>query len=154
MAENKSRDEVFTWYYFYDSKHPLLLLRALLFFDKVFILFCFSIRTICSQVKSPNSAPRYSESDHPVLCVRVGETLEPLETTLETSWRGWVARVGAECRKNTCSGERRGQECHRQMQRWKQSSGTDLKRQLSEVEAASLAPPGPLSSRPPSEVQN
>lgn len=37
-------------------------------------------------------------------------------------------------------------ECRSPMQGWKQSSGIDLKRQLTEVAAASLALPGPLSS--------
>lgn len=60
-----------------------------------------------------------------------------------------------------CTGEQRKQECRSQIQRWKQSSCNDLKRQLTEVDAACLALPGLPSARqisegscPPSEVQN
>lgn len=84
--------------------------------------------------------------------------------TLGKWWRGWPLRVGAKCRReHACCAVlgSREQACRSQMQRWKQSGCIDLKRQFSEVDAASLALPGLPSSRqvcegtlPPSEVQN
>lgn len=71
--------------------------------------------------------------------------------------------MGAKCKRERacCTGEQRKQECRSQMQRWKQSSCNDLKRQLTEVDAACPALPGLPSARqisegscPPSEVQN
>ena len=78
------------------------------------------------------------------------ETPGTLGNTLGTWWRGWAPRVGAKCRREpecrTVLGSRE-QACRSQMQRWKQSSCIDLKRQFSEIDAASLALPGPPSSR-------
>lgn len=51
-------------------------------------------------------------------------------------------------------GSENERECRSPTQGWEQSSGIDWKRQLTEVAAASLALPGPLSSQTPSEAQN
>lgn len=85
------------------------------------------------------------------MCVRDGETVGPWGDTLEV-----MERVGASAGAPRAGEPRepREPECRSQMQGWKQSSGIDLKRQLTELAAASLALPGPLSSQPPSEVQN
>lgn len=113
-------------------------------------MFRFSIRTIPRAASSQIQLFITVRAIGTVMCVRDGETVGPLGNTLEVT-----ERVGASAGAHALSaGEQREQECRSQMQGWKQSRGIDWKRQPTEVAAASLALPGPLSSRPASEVQN
>lgn len=90
---------------------------------------------------SQNLATHCSKSNHTVMCVRDGVTFRPLGNTGEVMERVGC-EGGQEMQQSAPAGEQREQECCRQMQTRRQSSCTDLKRRLTEVEAASPAPPG------------
>lgn len=74
-------------------------------------------------------------------CSKSNHTLGPLGNTGEVMERVGC-EGGQEMQQSAPAGEQREQECCRQMQTRRQSSCIDLKRRLTEVEAASLALPG------------
>lgn len=109
------------------------------------VLFCFAVRTISREAKFPDSASHYCDSDLTVMRVGGGGAFG--------EQAGGDEEGGSQCRSVRSAGEQREQEGRSQMQGWKQSCCIDSKRQFAEVDAAGLALAGPLSSRPPSEVQ-
>lgn len=86
------------------------------------------------------------------MCVRDGETAGPLGNTLEVTGRMGSSEGAPTCRGVEDAGmsENAAVRCRG----GDKAVVIDLKRQLTEVAAASLALPGPLSSQPPSEAQN
>lgn len=72
---------------------------------KILFRFCFGIRTISSEADFSNTAPHYSESNHPAMRVRDGETWKPLWNTGERGWKGVGSEDGSKMQ------ERAGGQC-------------------------------------------